>query len=151
MEYWDRQRERNLSARHPLPRIRVQTLAAVFFDNQRFAELQAHLFVVGHEIWLDDDHHVLAKDQFSRVVAFACFGLKDRRILVYAVDHVVIGAIAALVDDLRSFFGFRRGRAIFDDSGQDFETFHCRVMHFLPLRRGPFADGKSSVDLPTVT
>ena len=104
-------------ADNPLARIGVQRFAAIFLYHQCLAELQAHFFVVGHEIGLDDDHHVFVKDHFTGIMPLARFGLKDRRILIDAVDQIVVGAIAALVDDFRGLFGFGRRRAVFDHLG----------------------------------
>ena len=91
---------------HPFARILVQRFATVFGHEQRLAKLQAHFFVVGHQIGLDDDDHIFTEGQVARLVALAGFGLKDRRVLADAMDQVVVGAITALVDDFGGFFGF---------------------------------------------
>jgi hypothetical protein len=105
---------------------------------------------LGDEIGLNDDHHVLAKGYFSGVVTSGGFGLKDRRILIHAMDQVVVDAVAALMNNLRRFFGFGGRRSVFNYLSQGFEAFDGGVMHRAPLRCGPFTDRKSPVNLAAI-
>src|SRR3970282_364900 len=89
-------------AHDPLARKVIQALAAVFPDHQGLAELQPHLFVFRDDVGLDGDDHVLAEDDLRALVPARAPGLKDRRVLVGAVNQVVVDAVAAPVDDLRS-------------------------------------------------
>ena len=135
---------------NPFSRIGIQSLAAFFRDHQGFAELQSHLFIFGDEVGLDDDYHIFAKNHFLRIMSLSGFGLKDRRILVNAVDQIVISAVTAPVNDLRGFFGFGGGGAVLDHPGKNFEGFDGRGVHLLPFRGGPLADRKRPVNLPAV-
>ena len=112
--------------------------------------MQSHFFVFGDEVGLDDDYHIFTKYQLLGFMTLSGLGLKDRRVLIDAVDQIVIGAVTAPVNDLRGFFGFGGGGAVLDHLGQNLEGFDCGGMHLLPLRGWPFAEGKRPVNLPAV-
>ena len=83
-------------ANHPIPSGRRSSSRSPCLSPPGFAELQAHLFIVGHQIRLNDDHHVRAKGYFSGVVTSGGLGLEDRRVLIHAMDQVVVNAVTAL-------------------------------------------------------
>src|SRR4026209_1843886 len=93
-------------ADNPFPRVGIQSLASFFCDQQSFAELQPHFFILGNKVGLDDNDHVFAKHHFLGIMTLAGFGLKDRGILIYAMDQIIIGAVAAPMNDLGSLFCF---------------------------------------------
>ena len=67
-------------------------------------------------------------------------GLEDRRILIHAVNQVVVNTIAALVNDLGGCFCFGCRRAILNHARQRVEGFDRGAMHLFPFRRRPLAD-----------
>lgn len=99
----------------PLAREAIQALASVFAHDQRFTELQPHLFVLRDDVRLDDDDHIFSEYDFPSFMARRCARLENRRILVGAVDQVVVDCISPAVDNLSGLFGFPGRSSIFDD------------------------------------
>src|SRR3989338_6186675 len=122
-------RRNSPSTHEPLAPEGVQTLAAVFADEQCLAELKPHLFVMRNHVRLDDDHHVFAEDHFAAFMAGGRAALNDRRVLTGSMNQVVVDAVAAAMDDLCGLFGFAGGCPVLDRSFQELESFHRDIMH----------------------
>ena len=92
-------------ADNPVSAKGIQTLTAVFPHYERLTELKSHLLVLGDDVGLNDDHHVLPKDHFITFVAARRAALNDGRVLVGAVNQVVVDAVSPAMDDFREFGG----------------------------------------------
>src|SRR2546425_8698158 len=146
-----RWRRKSLSlADDPLAWEGIQALTAVLPHHQRLAELKAHLLVLCDDVRLDDDHHVLAEDDLSTLVPGSRARLKNRRILIGAMDQIVVDRVAAAVDDLRRLLGLSGGGSVFNDRGEGFKSLDRSIVEISPLWSWTFAEGVGAMDLPAV-
>lgn len=92
----------------PLTRESIESFAAIALDENRFAELQAHLLVMGDDVGLDHQHHVLPEHYLAPFAAARGARLDNGRVLIGAVEEIVIDGVAAAMNDLCSLLNFLR-------------------------------------------
>ena len=76
--------------------------------------------------------------------------LKDRRVLIRAVNQIVVDRVAAAVHDLGGLFRLADRSSVFDCGSENTEDFDRRLVELFPFRGRSFAERVGPVNLSAV-